>query len=146
MTSTCRRAVDGRAAGTAFWISHRQTRTRGTLITKIQRHEATFRIAPETNGPSAPAIVPHAVQVPIAGARSPSGKVATITARELGVSKAPETPCSARNATSRPIEGASAHSRDDTPKPPTPRAKIRRSPKMSPSDPPSRISEPSVSR
>ena len=42
--------------------------------------------------------------------------------------------------------GASAHSSEATPKPPTPIAKIRRSPNRSPSEPPIRISEPSVSR
>jgi hypothetical protein len=127
-------------------ISHRHTTTSGRLITKIHRHEATTRIPPAMSGPSAPAIVPHAVQVPIAGPRSRSGNVLTITASELGVSSAPATPCSARNATNSPIVGASAHSSDVTPKPPAPSANIRRSPKMSPRDPPSRISEPSVSR
>ena len=64
------------------------------------------------SGPSAPAIVPHAVQVPIAGPRSRSGNVLTITASELGVSRAPAIPWSARNATSRPIVGATAQSSD----------------------------------
>jgi hypothetical protein len=72
--------------------------------------------------------------------------VATITASELGVNNAPAIPCKARNATSSPIEGATAHNKDATPNPPTPSANTRRSPKMSPSDPPSRINEPSVSR
>jgi hypothetical protein len=127
-------------------ISQRHAITSGTLITKIHRQEATFRISPATSGPIAPAIVPHAVHVPIAGPRSRCGKVATMTASELGVSKAPATPWSARNAIRSPIEGASAHSTEQTPKPATPTANTRRSPKMSPSDPPSRINEPSVSR
>src|SRR5581483_1662670 len=120
--------------------------TSGRLTTKIHRQEATSRISPATRGPSAPAIVPHAVQAPIAGPRSCSGKVATITARELGVSNAPATPCTARNAIRNPIDGASAHSREAAPNAPTPSANTRRSPKMSPSDPPSRTNEPSVSR
>ena len=44
----------------------------------------------------------------------------TITASELGTSSAPATPCSARAATSKPMLGASAHSSEATPKPPTP--------------------------
>jgi hypothetical protein len=127
-------------------ISHRHATTSGRLMTKIHRHEPTPRIVLATSGPSAPAIVPHAVRVPIAGPRSRSGNVLTITASELGVSRAPATPWSARNATSSPIVGASAHSSEVRPKPPTPSANIRRSPKMSPRDPPSRISEPSVRR
>jgi hypothetical protein len=145
-TSTRRPAFAGVVAGTARRISHRHATTSGRLITKIHRHDATFKISPATSGPSAPAMVPHAVHVPIAGPRSRSGKVATITASELGVSKAPATPWSARNAISSPIEGATAHSREHTPKPATPRLNTRRSPKMSPSDPPSRISEPRVNR
>jgi uncharacterized protein (DUF1499 family) len=88
----------------------------------------------------------HAVQEPIAAPRSPGGKVATITARALGVSSAPNTPCSARPMTSTSMVGATAHSTETMPKPATPSEKIRRSPKMSPSEPPTRISEPSVSR
>ena len=50
----------------------------------------------------------HAVHEPIAAPRSSGGKVATITASALGVSSAPNTPCSARPATSTSIVGASA--------------------------------------
>src|SRR5581483_384137 len=59
---------------------------------------------------------------------------------------APATPCTARNAIRNPIDGASAHSKEAAPNAPTPSANTRRSPKMSPSDPPSRTNEPSVSR
>jgi hypothetical protein len=145
-TSTLRRVLVRANAGTARRISQRHATTSGRLITKIQRHDPTLRINPATSGPSAPAIVPHAVQVPIAGPRSRSGKVATITASELGVRSAPAIPWSARNAISSPIEGASAHSKEAAPRPPTPTANTRRSPNMSPTDPPSRINEPSVSR
>ena len=146
VTSTLGRVPARVEDGTAVEISHRQPSTSGRLITKIQRHEPTFRSPPAINGPSAPAIVPHAVHVPIAGPRSCWGKVATINASELGVSSAPAIPWSARKATSSSIEGAIAHKSDATPKPPTPSAKMRRSPKMSPREPPSRINEPSVSR
>ena len=89
---------------------------------------------------------PHAVHAPTARPRSDSGNVRTITASAAGVSSAPDTPCSARAATSISIVGAIAHSSEVTPKPPTPRMKIRRSPSRSPSEPPISSSEPSVTR
>ena len=115
-------------------------------MTKIQRHEPTASSSPPTSGPTTVAIPPQAVQEPIAAPRSESGKVATMTARALGVSSAPATPWRARIAIRTPIVGASAHSSEATPKPPTPIENTRRSPSTSPSEPPSRISEPSVSR
>ena len=113
---------------------------------KIQRHDAIASSSPPASGPSTPAIAPHAVQLPIAGPRSSSEKVLTITARALGVNSALVTPWTMRAAISAPIEGASAHASEARPKPPTPSSKMRRSPNTSPSEPPRRISEPSVSR
>src|SRR3954466_10699229 len=69
-----------------------------------------------------------------------------MTASALGVSIAPNRPCSARPATSTPIVGATAQTSDIAPKPATPSEKTRRSPNTSPSRPPTRISEPSTSR
>jgi len=54
--------------------------------------------------------------------------VRTITASEAGVSSALATPCSARAAIRNPIDGATAHSSEASPKPLTPSAKMRRSP------------------
>ncbi len=118
----------------------------GMLIRKIKRQEPIARSSPPASGPSTPAIAPQAVQLPIALPRSDSENVLTITASELGTSSAPATPCSARAITSATIVGASAHASEATPKPPTPIANTRRSPNRSPSEPPTRISEPSVSR
>ena len=105
-----------------------QAITNGMLIRKISRHEPIASSSPPSSGPSTPAIVPQAVQLPIAPPRSDSGKVRTITASEAGVSSALATPCSARAAIRKPIEGAIAHSSDAAPKPITPIAKMRRSP------------------
>src|SRR3954454_3207230 len=69
-----------------------------------------------------------------------------MTASALGVSSAPNMPCSARPPTSTSIDGATAQSSDVTPKPATPSEKTRRSPNTSPSRPPTRISEPSTRR
>jgi hypothetical protein len=89
---------------------------------------------------------PQAVQAPTARPRSSGGNVATITASAAGVSSAPVTPCSARAATRTSMLGASAHTSEVTPKPSTPAVNIRRSPKMSPSEPPISSSEDSVTR
>jgi hypothetical protein len=67
-------------------------------------------------------------------------------ASELGVTSAADAPSSARAATSRLIEGASAHASEKAPNAAIPVANTRRSPQTSPSEPPSRISEPSESR
>jgi hypothetical protein len=50
----------------------------------------------------------HAVHDPIAPPRSSGGNAATITASALSVRRAPNTPCSARPATSTSIDGATA--------------------------------------
>ena len=120
--------------------------TSGRLIRKIQRHDAESTSWPPTTGPSTVPMPPHAVHAPTAWPRSDSANVRTITASAAGVSSAPETPCSARAATSSSIVGASAHSSEVTPKPATPATNTRRSPITSPSEPPISSSELSVSR
>jgi hypothetical protein len=119
--------------------------TNGTLMAKIQRQLATSISQPPTSGPMTNAIPPHAVHEPIAPPRSSGGKAAMMMASALGVSSAPKTPWSARAAMSTSIVGAIAQTMLTTPKPTTPIVKTRRSPKRSPSEPPMRISDPSVS-
>ncbi len=118
----------------------------GTLMAKIQRHEALSTICPPTSGPSTAPMPAQAVQAPIARARWSPGKVFTITASAAGVSSAPAAPCRARAATSTSMVGAAAHNTEVTPNPMTPAPNTRRSPKTSPSEPPIRSREPSVSR
>ncbi len=101
-----RRARARRARGITARISHTQAITSGMLITKIQRHDAIASSSPPASGPSTPAIAPHAVHAADRAPRSDAGNVFTITASELGTSSAPATPCSARAATSTPIDGA----------------------------------------
>src|SRR3954454_14877093 len=132
--------------GTATHTTPSVTRTNGTLMAKTHRHDAVSMTEPPATGPRSAAMPTHAVHEPIAAPRSAGGYAATITARALGVSIAPNRPCSARPATSTPIVGATAHTSDIAPKPATPSEKTRRSPKTSPSRPPTRISEPSTSR
>ena len=88
----------------------------------------------------------HAVHEPIAAPRSSAGNAAMMSASALGVSSAPNAPCRARPAISSSMLGAAAQSTETTPKPATPIENTRRSPKRSPSEPPTRISDPSVSR
>ena len=120
--------------------------TIGTLIAKIQRHEALSTSCPPISGPSTVPIPLQAVHAPIARPRSSGGNVAAITASAAGVSTAPQTPWSARETTSSSIVGARAQNTEVTPKPITPSSKTRRAPKMSPSEPPTRISDASVTR
>jgi hypothetical protein len=114
--------------GTAARISASVPRTSGTLIAKIQRHEARSTITPPASGPTITAIPPHAVHDPTAAPRSRGANAATMIASELGVSSAPAAPWSARAAISTSIVGAIAHRTEKTPNAPTPIAKMRRSP------------------
>jgi hypothetical protein len=122
------------------------TNTNGTLTAKIARQETRSTSCPPMSGPMMNAIPLHAVQEPIAAPRSPWSNAETSSASDPGVSSAPNAPCSPRPTTSTPMVGATAQMTDTAPNPATPIMKIRRSPNRSPSDPPMRISEPSISR
>ena len=84
--------------------------------------------------------------MPIAAPRSSPLNVAVITASPDGVSSAPVTPCRPRATISVFPSGAAAHATDIAPKLRIPIRKTRFAPKRSLSEPPTRISEPSVSR
>ena len=116
------------------------------MIAKIQRHEAASISCPPTSGPTMVAMPDHASQEPTAAPRSAGGKAATMTASALGASSAPKTPCATRPPTITSMLGASAHTSDVAPNPTSPIEKTRRSPKTSPSEPPTRISDASASR
>ena len=115
-------------------------------MAKIQRQETNSISAPPPSGPITNAIPVHAVHEPIAAPRSSPGNVAVISARLEGTSSAPAMPCSPRATISGTASGAIAHRADVSPKPTSPHTNTRRRPRMSPSEPPTRISEPSVSR
>ena len=70
----------------------------------------------------------QAVHEPMAAPRSAAGNAAMMSASALGVSSAPNAPCSARPAIRNSMLGATAHSTETTPKPPTPIENTRRSP------------------
>ena len=142
------RCVDSSStdSGTAARTSASVATTNGTLIPKIQRHDALSTSRPPPSGPITIAMPAHAVHDPIAAPRSSAGNVEVMTASEAGTSSAPATPCSARAATSSSAVGASAHRTEVTPNPTSPTVKIRRRPSRSPSEPPTSSSAPSVSR
>ena len=73
-------------------------------------------------------------------------KVAVIMASEAGVRSAPAMPWIPRKTMSAGAFGAIAQRTEAPAKLATPIAKTLDSPKMSPSEPPTRISEPRVSR
>ena len=144
--STGGRAPTRGRCGTAMNTSTSVAATNGALMAKIQRHEAASISCPPTSGPTTVAMPDHASHEPTAGPRCAGGKAATITASALGASSAPNTPCATRPATITSMLGASAHTIDVAPNPTSPIEKTRRSPKTSPSDPPTRISDASASR
>src|SRR5918992_1157653 len=117
----------GASAGMARATISSVPTTSGMLSAKIQRQEAASTSWPPTTGPSTVPMPAHAVQAPTARPRSWGGNVRTITASAAGVSSAPETPCSARAATSVSIVGASAQNSEVPPKPATPAMNTRRS-------------------
>ena len=98
------------------------------MSAKIHRQETWSTIQPPASGPITTAMPPQAVHEPIAAPRSFGVKAATMIASELGVRSAPAAPCNARAAIRASIVGASAHTSESRPKPPTPIAKTRRSP------------------
>jgi hypothetical protein len=118
----------------------------GTLIQKTKRHDRASVRNPPAAGPAIVEMPLHAVQVPIARPRASPLKVEVRIASDPGTSSAPARPCRPRRAIRKPVSGASAHRIDVTPNPASPIAKIRRRPKWSPSEPPTRSSDTSASR
>jgi hypothetical protein len=118
----------------------------GTLSRKITRQVEIPISQPPRSGPTTVEIPLQAVQVPIAAPRPCPAKLVVITASDAGVNSAPAMPWTPRNTISVVASGAAAQAADATPKHATPSVNIRTSPKMSPSEPPTRMSDPSVSR
>lgn len=106
------------------------------MSTKMRRQETAAISHPPTTGPIATAIPPRPDQAPIARPRSSDTKLASMIDRLPGTRRAPPAPWRARAAISTSRLGASAQSSDATLNQATPMRKIRRRPKMSPSDPP----------
>ena len=82
----------------------------------------------------------HAAQRPIAVLRVAAGKFVLIIASPPGTSNAPNTPCTTRAAISSATFGAIPHNKEAAPKPTSPIKYVRLRPKISPKDPPNKIS------
>ncbi len=140
------KASGSRLSATAARVSQRLKITSGRLTAKIARQEIESTISPPPAGPITVAIPVHAVQMPTALPRSSPSKVAATIASEPGTRSAPAIPCSARKAIRNTSEGAIAQSAEVTPKPTRPISNRRLRPNWSPIEPPTSISETSVSR
>src|SRR5205823_1152668 len=117
-----------------------------TLMRKITRQLEASTSQPPRVGPITKEIPLQAVHCPIAAPRAAPENVAVSMASEAGVRRAPATPWMPRKTISVVAFGAAAHRIEATAKNATPIPKTRSSPKMSPSEPPTRMSDPSVSR
>jgi hypothetical protein len=105
----------------------------GTLIQKIQCHEAICTMAPPTSGPSATAIPLTPDHTPMASPRRSGGKASASRVSVSGVAIAAPTPWVARATISRPIDGARAAAAEDTVNSAMPLMNMRLRPRRSPS-------------
>ena len=116
------------------------------LMRKMTRQVETSTSQPPRVGPRMNEMPVQDVHCPMALPRAVPVKVVVIMAREAGVRSAPAMPWRPRKTISAGAFGAIAHRTETPAKLATPIAKTLDSPKMSPSEPPTRISDPSVSR
>ncbi len=112
----------------------------------MTRQLETSTSQPPKVGPMMNEMPVQDVHCPMALPRAVPVKVAVIMAREAGVRSAPAMPWMPRKTMSAGASGAIAQRTEAPAKLATPIAKTFDSPKMSPSEPPTRISDPSVSR
>ena len=110
------------------------------------RHESTSVRMPPSSSPTAAPPPAMAPKMPKAFARSDeSTKVVLSSPSAEGASMAPNTPCSARAATSTPNESAAPPIAEAMENPSRPPMKVHLRPNMSPMRPPSSSSEPNAS-
>ena len=139
-------ASSGRATRRA--ATARAARARGRSGRSARRSSATRcreTTAPPTSGPIAtasPLMPPHA---PSASPRRSGGTAAERIVSVSGITIAPPRPCTARAASSAPIDGASAAAAEASVKMARPIENSRRRPKRSPSAAPVRSSTAKVS-
>src|SRR5450432_1221537 len=139
--SRCPSLSSLRLSGTRKKSKNRTTIPNGTFMKKIQCQEAYSTSQPPRTGPIADVIEVKPDQVPIAEPRLSSLKEALIIARLPGTNNAPPIPWMQRAIIRSRIAGDRPHKIEASEKSITPIAKIRRRPKISPSEPPTRINE-----
>ena len=117
----------------------------GVLTPRHQRHDVYSVRTPPTIKPIAAPPPEIAPKTPNAFARSfGTVNVTEMIARAAGARSAPKTPCSARDAKSRPCVDAIPPSADAPANPRSPMMKIFLRPMKSPIRPPSSSSEPNA--
>jgi hypothetical protein len=115
------------------------------LTKKIHSHPRYLVRIPPNRTPAAAPLPPIAPQIPSALFRSaPSSKVVVMIDSVDGETIAAPSPCTARAATSTPVDAESPHTRDAIEKSVRPARNIRLRPRMSPARPPSRRKPPNV--
>ncbi len=117
-----------------------------TLTRKTSRHDRVSTKIPPISGPASMATVVAPVQMPIARACAGPRNVEVMRASELGTSRAPATPCTARAAMRNSAVGAAAIATEATPKPTRPMRSTTTRPRTSLRDPATRMNAPSVTR
>ena len=132
-------------SGTRKDVISNATAAIGILIKKIQRHENCSTSQPPRTGPTPAAIAVKPDHVPIACPRLSFPKFALISAKLSGTRRAEPTPCAARANMSWVIFGANPHQIEARAKSTSPDKKIRLRPKLSPSEPPTRINDANMS-
>ncbi len=145
-TSNERLACSSRVSGTCAWAIQMVMAPSGTFTRNAHRQLANCTSHPPTNGPMAEATPPSPDHEPIALPRSSGRNDAWIIARLPGVSSAPPTPCRTRARMSCSGDCASPQAAEAMVNHVTPMTKMRRRPKRSPRDPPSRMSDARASR
>ena len=109
----------------------RAARPIGTFTKNAQRQPPQSTSTPPSDGPSAAATAPVAVQIAVAVARWCAGNSASRRPSEVGTRIAPPTACSMRAATSISTDPATPHRTDAPRNVQIPIMNIRRRPTMS---------------
>src|ERR1700733_10914549 len=134
------------------WLTNRRNATIvvGTAITRLtyrhHRHEISCVSTPPSSSPTAPA--PPATAPKIPNARGQSSVPANVTVKSDsadGASSAPNTPCVARAATSRPNDCASPPTAEAPENPSNPAISVHLRPNRSPTLPPTNSKLPNAS-
>ncbi len=121
-------------------VAIQPSRPTGTLIRKIQCHDAYCTSQPPSVGPSSGPISPGMATKLMACRNSARGTVRSNARRPTGSSNAPPSPCTTRAATSWPRPCDSAQATDPSTNSTMAEKKMRRVPKRSAIQPDAGIS------
>ena len=141
------RAAGAVRAGSRTPASTMRVATIGsTLIANTSRQLLVSTRTPPRRGPAMPAMPVQPVQTPIARPWAGPVNVEVMSARELGTRRAAAAPCRIRATTRAAPHGATAHAREVIPNQIRPTRRTRTRPKVSESEPATRMRAPRESR